>query len=92
VARKKTTVYLEDDLLTAVKVLAASSGRHDYEVVEDALRLYMRHRDVASGRERLRELLDRVADRGGMSDEQSMSVAYEELKSHRRSRRNAEAS
>jgi hypothetical protein len=90
--RKKTTVYLEDDLLTAVRVLAASTGRHDYEVVEDALRLYMRRRDVASSRARLRELLDRVAERSEASEEQVLADAYSEVKAHRRSRRGAQAS
>jgi hypothetical protein len=91
-ARKKTTVYLEDDLLTAVRVLAASTGRHDYEVVEDALRLYMRRRDVASSRARLRELLDRVAERSEVTEEQATAEAYSEIKAHRRSRRGARAS
>lgn len=36
--RKKTTVYLESDLLTATKTLAASAGRREYEVIEDAPR------------------------------------------------------
>lgn len=90
--RKKTTVYLEDNLLTALRVLAASTGRHDYEVLEDALRLYMRRSDVASSRQKLRELLDRVAEQGEASDEQAMSAAYEEIEARRRSRRTMRAS
>lgn len=42
IARKKTTVYLDEGLLTATKVLAVSMGRPEYEVVEDALRQYLR--------------------------------------------------
>lgn len=92
-ARKKTTVYLEDDLLTAVRVLAASTGRHDYEVVEEALRLYLRRRDVAASRARLRDLLDRVAERAGdVSEQQVMADAYSEIKARRRARRGARAS
>ena len=88
----KTTVYLEEDLLTAARVLAASTGRHDYEVVEDALRMYMRQRDVASSRARLRELLDRVAEGSDVSEEQALPDAYGEIKAQRRSRRGAPAS
>ncbi len=92
-ARKKTTVYLEDDLLTAVRVLAASTGRHDYEVVEEALRLYLRRRDVAASRARLRDLLDRVAERAGdVSEQQVMADAYSGIKARRRARRGARGS
>lgn len=40
-ARQKIAIYLEPDLLRAPKTLAASSGRHDCEVIEAALRAYM---------------------------------------------------
>lgn len=33
--RKKTTVYLEPDLLRAAKVWAARTGRKDYEILND---------------------------------------------------------
>lgn len=59
--RRKTTVYIDDELLTATRVLAASTGRHDYEIVEQALRMYMRDPDVAQTRQELTGLLDRVA-------------------------------
>jgi hypothetical protein len=39
--RRKTTVYLEDDLLRATKVAAARAGKRDYQVVEEALRAYL---------------------------------------------------
>ena len=32
-ARKKTTIYIEDTLLKAAKVLAARTGKKEYEVV-----------------------------------------------------------
>jgi hypothetical protein len=38
--KRKITVYLEDGLLRALKVVAARSGRHDH-VVEQALRSYL---------------------------------------------------
>lgn len=34
-------MYLDEDVLRAAKVRAAREGRHDYEVVEAALRQYL---------------------------------------------------
>jgi len=87
-ARRKTTVYLDADLITATKVLAASTGRRDYEVIEAALRSYMRHPDVAEHRRSLGQLLDRVsAGTQHTTDDEALAEAYEELKEHRTSRR-----
>jgi uncharacterized protein len=44
--KKKTTVYIDDDLLRAAKVRAAESGRKEYEVFEAALRDYLVGRSV----------------------------------------------
>jgi hypothetical protein len=65
-ARKKTTIYLEPDLLTATETLAASSGRREYEVIEDALH----DGDLTSmerGRTRTLRLLSTRASRCGAS-------------------------
>ena len=75
-ARKKTTIYLESDLLNATKALAAS-GRREYEVVE--LRAYMRSEEVEQARQELKDLLDRVSERSTLTDEEAMAIAYEEL-------------
>ncbi len=89
-AKQKTTVYLDPELLTAAKVLAASRGLKDYEVIEDALRTYMRRDDVAEHRRSLQRLLDRVAATGEpTTDDKALAEAYEELKKHRASRRSA---
>ena len=48
---RKTTVYLDQDVLRAAKVTAARTGRHDYEIIEDALRRYLGF-----------EVVDRVRD------------------------------
>jgi hypothetical protein len=40
-ARAKTTVYLEEDVLRETRVLAARLGRKDYEVFEAALAAYL---------------------------------------------------
>jgi predicted transcriptional regulator len=58
ITRKKTTVYLDLELLRAVKVVAASSGRHDYEILEDAVRQYLRTTNAETSRQELRHLLD----------------------------------
>lgn len=73
--RKKTTVYLDAELLTAAKILAARTGRHEYEVIEDALRTYMRNEDT----KRLRTLMDRVASRSALDDDEALEMAYAEL-------------
>jgi hypothetical protein len=65
--RKKTTVYLTPELLRAVKARAASTGRHDYEIVEDALRQYLDTPGEMS-REALKHLLDELAESPGLND------------------------
>lgn len=48
-ARKKTAVYLEPDPLTTIKRFAATSGRREYHVIEDALRAHMRSDEARNG-------------------------------------------
>lgn len=78
-ARRKTTVYLDPDLLTATKVLAASSGRREYEVIEDALRAYMRAEETAESHRQLLELLARVHQRSDLTEDEAMKLAVEEV-------------
>ncbi len=40
-AGKKTTIYVDDALLKAAKVLAARTGQKEYEVFEETLRGYL---------------------------------------------------
>jgi hypothetical protein len=72
--RRKTTVYLEDDLLRATKVAAARAGKRDYQVVEEALRAYLGF-----------ELLERVAARSDLKGDEALDLAYRELHQSRRS-------
>jgi len=44
--KRKTTVYIDDELLRAAKVRAAESGRKEYEVFEEALRDYLTRQGV----------------------------------------------
>ncbi len=81
--RRKTTLYLDADVLTAAKVLAAATERSDSEVVEEALRAYLQRGQAARARERLGALLDRLAERTDLRDDQALDLAYGELKASR---------
>lgn len=75
-ARRKTTVYIEDELLKAAKVMAARNGKHEYEVFEDALKKHMGL-----------ELLDRIWQQNDMDEDEAMKLAYDELHAMRAERR-----
>ncbi len=68
IMKRKTTVYLEDDLLRAMRVAAARAGKRDYQIVEDALRAYLGL-----------ELLERVGARSTITEEAALALAYQEL-------------
>jgi len=72
--KRKTTVYLEDGLLRALKVAAARSGQHEYQVVEQALRTYLGM-----------ELLDKTGARSSLGERDALALAYGELHRSRRS-------
>jgi len=71
--KRKTTVYIDDGLLRAVKVAAARSGQREYQVVEQALRSYLGM-----------ELLERAGWRSSLSEKEAMNLAYGELHRSRR--------
>jgi hypothetical protein len=71
--KRKTTVYLEDGLLRALKVAAARSGQREYQVVEQALRSFLGM-----------ELLDKVGSRSSLSEKEALALAYGELHRSRR--------
>jgi len=72
--RRKTTVYLDDTLLRVLKVAAARSGQHEYEVLEQALRAYLGV-----------QLLDNVGSRSSLGEKEALALAYGELHRSRRS-------
>lgn len=72
-ARKKTTIYIEDALLRATKVLAARTGKKEYEVVEDALRGYL-----GLG------ALEKIWDRSKLTEKEALEIAYQELHAARK--------
>jgi hypothetical protein len=90
--RRKTTIYLDADVLTAAKVLAAARQQSESQVVEEALRAYLDSDRIEVARGELRELMDRVAARSELTDEQAMDTADSEVhaaRAARRSRRSA---
>jgi hypothetical protein len=74
-ARKKTTVYVEEDLLRSARVLAARMGKRDSDIVEDALRSYLGV-----------DVLERVWSRSDLGEKQALELAYEELHGSRKPR------
>ena len=71
--KKKTTVYLDADLLRAAKVRAAREDKAEYEVIEDALR---RHLGA--------EVLERIGSRADLDDEAATRLADEEVHQYRK--------
>lgn len=90
--RRKTTVYLDPDLLTATKVLAAARQQSESQVMEDALREYLGGARLDAARADLLALMERVTTRSDLGDDEAMALAVEEVRaarSARRSRRSA---
>jgi hypothetical protein len=65
-AKKKATVYVEEDVLRAARVAAARAGTRDSEVVEAALRRYLGF-----------ELLDQIWARSDLDEDEAMALADE---------------
>ena len=91
VARKKTALYLDERLMQSAKLIATTSGKHDYEVIEEALREHLVARRKEAG-QRMLQLLDEIAERQEregvprLSDEEAMALATEELRAVRAER------
>jgi hypothetical protein len=79
-AKAKTTVYLDEDVLRAARVAAARSGKRDSEIVEEALRNYL-----------VGGILDSIwahqRNQGlELSEEEALELAYTELRAMRQRR------
>ena len=72
----RTTLTIDEEVLRAVKVRAARSGKGDSEVIEDALR-----RDLGL------DLLERLWARNRLSEDQAGKLAVEAQHATRRRRR-----
>jgi predicted transcriptional regulator len=86
VSRRKTTVYLDADVLTATKMLAAARERSESQVVEDALRAYLRAGQLEAAGADLKTLMDRLAERADLDDKEAMALAVEEVRTVRAAR------
>lgn len=71
--RKKTTIYIDDTLLKSAKVLAARTGKKEYEVFEDALRGYLGF-----------AALGRIWGRSKLTERAALELAYRELHAARK--------
>jgi hypothetical protein len=72
----RTTLTIDQEVLRAVKVKAARSGKGDSEVIEEALR-----RDLGF------DLLERLWEKNQLSEEAAMELALEAQQDARRARR-----
>jgi len=74
--RRKTTLYLDDELLRATAERAARSGRQENDIIEEALRRYLG----------LEAIVRRIQARGDLAEDESVVVAYDELNALRAER------
>jgi hypothetical protein len=75
-AKTRTTLTIDEDVLRAVKVRAARTGKGDGEVIEEALR-----RDLGL------DLLDRLWARNDLAEEEAVKLAVEAQHTTRRRKR-----
>jgi metal-responsive CopG/Arc/MetJ family transcriptional regulator len=71
--KTRTTLTIDEELLRAVKVRAARTGRGESEVIEDAVR-----RDLGL------DLLQRLWDRSDLTEREAMELALQTQKEARR--------
>ena len=77
-ARTKTTVYLEPEVLRATRIRAARTGKRDSQVVEDALREFLGL-----------SVVDEIRAKADLDERTALNLAYGELHALRRERRKA---
>ncbi len=75
-SKVRTTVSLDENVLRAVRVKAARTGRRDSEIIEEALR-----RDLGF------DVLDRIWAKADMDPDEALRLAVEEQHAARRERR-----
>jgi hypothetical protein len=75
-AKVRTTLTIDEEVLRAVKVRGARTGKGDSEVIEEALR-----------RELGFDFLDRLWSRGDVGEESALAIAVEAQHKTRRRRR-----
>lgn len=75
-SKVRTTLTIDEDVLRAVKIRAARTGRRDSELIEDALR-----RDLGLG------VIEEIWAHNDLDDEQAMTLAREAQAAARRAAR-----
>lgn len=78
--RVNTQVALDERLLELIEQRATATGRGRDEIIEDALRRQLDD-------DGFQQVLAAVRERGDLTDEQALDVAYTELKAMRAERR-----
>ena len=73
--KTRTTLTIDEDLLTAIKVEAARSGKGDSQVIEEALR-----RDLGFN------LLDEIWQRATLTEQEAMNLSREAQEAARHAR------
>lgn len=73
--KTRTTLTIDEEVLRAVKIRAARTGKGESEVIEEALR-----------RELGFDLLERLWQRNDMPEDQAMELALEAQRAARRDR------
>jgi hypothetical protein len=71
--KRKTTVYLDEDVLREARIQAARTGQKDSELIESAIRSYLGL-----------DVLDDVWSRSDLDEESALRLAYEALEAARR--------
>jgi hypothetical protein len=79
-AKTRTTLTVDEEVLRAVRIRAARTGKRDSQVIEESLR-----RDL--GMDTLEQIWAKV--RNPLSEEEAMKLAYSELKAMREEQRAA---
>lgn len=70
--RRKTTVYVEEDVLRELRIAAARRGSRDSDIVEEALRRYL-----GTG------VLDRLWASNDLPEDEALRLAYEAIDASR---------
>jgi hypothetical protein len=72
-ARRKATIYLDEEVLRGMRVLAARTGKRDSQVVEEALRRFLGI-----------DALEAAWGRSSLGEDEALQLAYSELHKARR--------
>ncbi len=88
-SKRKTTLYIDDDVMTVAKMTAVATRRSESALVEDALRTYLSAGRAEAARADLRVVLDRLAAQNpdDLTDDEAMRIAVEEVHAVRAERR-----